>query len=466
MTPAKVHLHVASAGNEVMAHIAGLFAEGIALDGVASKVIVDGLPLADREVGALSVVVAPHEFFPLHFLRTRPTIELEPTLASVAVFNVEQPGSQWFEVGWEFARRARHVFDISPAGVAEFHRRGVIAVHTPLGYLPSLEAPAPRLRSDRQVDVLFLGHASPRRNAFFARHADFFSTFNCHLVFSELDRPRLSTTPGYRSGVERLNMVASSRILLCVHSTERPYFEQHRAMLALANGCLLVTESSQHTAPLQDGVHFASAELDALPALCRRFLTDPSALDTVASAGREMAMAHMPLRRSSAIVLDALQRPAACDIERRGRRQGSGGVPATPGRQSGSRGRWRDTLDHHRQSLVRRGTITQRHGARHAVQLPAAHRSVPGQRDGSDAASRRSRNRDRRRRVDGRRRRFGGARDGSDIGADVAGAEGTQHRPCRCAQHGTLAVTRPAGLCPRRRQLDLPAVPGRAAGRP
>ena len=311
MTPAKVHLHVASAGNEVMAHIAGLLAEGLALDGVASAVIVDGSPLADRDVGALSVVVAPHEFFPLHFLRTRPTIELEPTLASVAVFNVEQPGSQWFEVGWEFARRARHVFDISQAGVAEFHRRGVSALHTPLGYLPSLEAPAPRPTSDRPIDVVFLGHASPRRNAFFARHADFFSTFNCHLVFSEVDRPRLSTTPGYRSGDQRLALVASSRILLCVHSTDRPYFEQHRAMLALANGCLLVTESSRHTAPLQDGAHFASAELDALPALCRRFLTDPSTLDKIATAGRQMAIAHMPLRRSSAIVLDTLRRPAA-----------------------------------------------------------------------------------------------------------------------------------------------------------
>ena len=91
-------------------------------------------------------MVAPHEYFPLHFLRTRPTIELEPTLASVAVLNVEQPGSEWFEVTWQFARLARHVFDISPAGVAEFQRRGVSAIHVPLGYTPSLEAPALAVR--------------------------------------------------------------------------------------------------------------------------------------------------------------------------------------------------------------------------------------------------------------------------------------------------------------------------------
>ena len=122
--------------------------------------------------------------------------------------------------------------------------------------------------------MLFLGHASPRRQAFFARHADFFSAFNCHIVVSEVARPRSATTSGYRAGDERLRLVASSRIVLCVHSTERPYFEQHRAMLALANRCLLVTESSHHTDPLEEGVHFASAALDELPALCRRYLAD------------------------------------------------------------------------------------------------------------------------------------------------------------------------------------------------
>ena len=309
MTRAMVRLHVTSAGNEFMVHIAGLFAEGLVAEGVECAVVVDGLPLDDRDAGAVSVVVAPHEYFPLHFLRTRPTIELEPTLAWVAVLNVEQPGSQWFEVAWQFARRARHVFDISPAGVAEFQRRGVAAVHTPLGYTPSLEASALLPTVNRPIDVLFLGHASTRRNAFFARHADFFSAFNCHIVVTEVDRPRLAATPGYRSGDTRVGLVASSRIVLCVHSTDRPYFEQHRAMLALANRCLLITESSRYTEPLEEGVQFASAGLDDLPALCRRYLVDPAALETVASAGRALAITRMHLRQSCAVLLDALRPP-------------------------------------------------------------------------------------------------------------------------------------------------------------
>jgi len=302
-----LRLHVASAGNEFMAHIAGLFAEGFRAEGVACDVVIDGSPLEDAEVGAQSIVVAPHEYFALHFLRTRPTIELEATLAAVAVLNVEQPGSEWFEVAWEFARRARHVFDISKAGVAEFQRRGVAAVHAPIGYTRSLEAPALRPTAERPIDVLFFGHASPRRNAFFARHADFFSACNCHIVVSEVHRPRQAATAGYRSDDERLRLVASSRIVLCVHSTERPYFEQHRAILALANRCLLVTETSRHTEPLVDGVHFVSAGLEDLPALCRRYLADPAAVEKVASAGRELATTRMHIRQSCGVMLEALQ---------------------------------------------------------------------------------------------------------------------------------------------------------------
>lgn len=302
-----VHLHVTSAGNEFMAHIAGLFAEGFAAQGIPAKVIVDGLPLEDRVAGAFSVVVAPHEFFPLHFLRTRPTIELQPTLDSVAVLNVEQPGSEWFEVAWEFARRARRVFDISPAGVAEFGRRAVPAVLTPLGVTPSLEASPRQPTADRAIDVLFFGHASARRHAFFARHADFFSSANCQIVLSEVQRPRLAGTAGYRSGDDRLRLVASSRIVLCVHSTVRPYFEQHRAMLALANGCLLVTETSRHTEPLENGVHFVSAGLEDLPAVCRRYLADAAALEQLASAGRELATTRMRLDDSCRVMLDALR---------------------------------------------------------------------------------------------------------------------------------------------------------------
>jgi GT2 family glycosyltransferase len=322
--PARVHLHVASAGNEFMAHIAEIFAAGFAAIGTPASVVVDGLPLEDTARGAQAIVVAPHEFFPLHFLKRRPTIELEPTLASVAVLNVEQPGSQWFERAWEFAYRARLVLDISAAGEAEFARRGIPAVLAPLGYVPMLESTrAGVAASTRPLDVVFLGSGSPRRNAFFARHARFFASLDAEIRLVSSGRPSGPDTPGYLSGTARSDYLASSKIVLGVHSSDSDYFEQHRALLALANGALLVSEPGTPPDPLVAGTHFVTGSLDDLPAICDHHLKRPETLDAIASAGRTIAREALGIERACRAILDAFTqaapRPAgtASDEQRR-----------------------------------------------------------------------------------------------------------------------------------------------------
>lgn len=306
-----------------MAHIAELFAAGFRAIGARAAVIRDGLPLEDASHGVRPVVIAPHEFFPLHFLRTRPTIELEPTLAAVTVVNVEQPGSQWFEVAWEFARRAGLAVDISPTGQAEFERRGVAAMYAPLGYAPMLESAHAHVRaSQRPVDVLFVGSASPRRRAFFARHADFFSSIGAEIRLSDPRRPVGVDTPGYVGGPERSELVASARIVLGVHWAESDYFEQHRALLAFANGALFVTEHGRCPEPLEPGRDFVSGRLDELPAICRHYLERPGTLDELARAGRENVRTAMPIERSCRAILEAMEQPAivtggAAEAERR-----------------------------------------------------------------------------------------------------------------------------------------------------
>jgi glycosyltransferase involved in cell wall biosynthesis len=318
--PSSLRFHVTSAGNEAMSHIASQFAEAARELGVPAEVVVDGTPLDDA---GLSIVVAPHEFFPLHFVRRYPTIAIGPALARSAVINVEQPGSEWFDIASRYARRARHVFDISPLGVAAFERLGIAAIHAPLGYVPSLASPAPRSTADRTIDVLFLGHASARRTAFFARHAATFASMRCHLRLAELSRPRTPSTEGYCAGDARIALVANARIMLGVHSADRSYFEQHRAMLALANNCLLVTERSHHTAPLVDGVHFVSGTLDELPALCRRYLDDPEVLDAIATRGRVFLQSSMRLQDSTATVIATLtvSESALAEVEQREERE-------------------------------------------------------------------------------------------------------------------------------------------------
>ena len=180
-------------------------------------------------------------------------LALAAVLHETFVLNVEQPGSGWFDTAWEYAQLARGVFDISREGVAEFRRRGIPALHAPLGYSPLMEARAIPDLADRPVDVLFIGHGSARRQAFFARHAQFFARHHCRIVLVDVSRPRHADTPGYYAGDNRLALLASSKILINVHSTDRPYFEAHRAMLGMSNRCLLATETSRFTAPLVPG---------------------------------------------------------------------------------------------------------------------------------------------------------------------------------------------------------------------
>jgi glycosyltransferase involved in cell wall biosynthesis len=241
----------------------------------------------------------------------------------VAVLNVEQPGSQWFETALAYARQARLVYDISLAGVVEFERRGVPAWHTPLGFAPALAAPGePSPPSARPIDLLFFGFGSERREAFVARHAGLFSGLRTAILLTDARHPALASTPGYRSGADRLALVASSRIVLGVRAGDRDYFEQHRALLALANGALFVSEASRHAAPLEAGRHFVSAPLDELPSLCRRYLDRPAEMDRIAGEGRAFVRTAMPAARSARAMLAAARptsggAPAPSESERR-----------------------------------------------------------------------------------------------------------------------------------------------------
>ena len=227
------------------------------------------------------------------------------------VLNVEQPGSSWFEQAFDYARRARGVFDISREATSEFRRRGIRAEWTPLGVASTFTSAEQMPVADRPIDVLLMGHASTRREQFVARHGAFFSSPKCRIVLTDVEHPRTVDTPGYYSGEDRRRVVASSRILLNVHSSERTYFETHRAVLALGNGCLLVTETSRHTDPLQQGCHFAMAPLDDLAALCQRYLDNPAELERIARAGQSFAAESMAMSATCRHMIDVFRRETA-----------------------------------------------------------------------------------------------------------------------------------------------------------
>jgi glycosyltransferase involved in cell wall biosynthesis len=299
----QVRLLVASAGNEVMHDIASMLADGLAALGVPVAVVRDELP--EPMPGVFSLVIAPHEFFPLFADVTLGAETAVERSRHTYLLNVEQPGSQWFELAWRYAQHSRGLFDISTEGCREFGRRGRPAIHLPLGFTYSLVSRTPPPR--RSIDVLFLGHLSPRREEFFARHAGAFNRFHCQFIFTDVAAPRTPGTAGYYAGASRLDLFAGSKILLNVHSSDRPYFETHRALLALANRCLLITEPSRGTEPLVDGTHFVMDAIDDLPARCAYYLEHPDELTALASCGHEFVATSRRARDTCRPLLHVLQ---------------------------------------------------------------------------------------------------------------------------------------------------------------
>jgi glycosyltransferase involved in cell wall biosynthesis len=283
-SPTLVRILTTSRGNDFMVDVARMLAHGLSEEGIPHEVLIDQVP-SPQDGDALHLVVAPHEFFPLFLEREVDRSRLDDLNRESAVLNVEQPGSQWFELSYHYARHSRGVFDISRQGVSEFRRRGIWARHLPLRYAPFLGGPDPDTPSRRPVDVLFMGYASPRRELFFARHAEAFSRMDCRIILADLSRPRSASTPGYYAGARRADLLASTKIVLNVHATDSPYFETHRALLAFSNRCLLITETSRQTDDLVAGRHFVMASLDELPDRCRYYLDHSELLDTVATDG-------------------------------------------------------------------------------------------------------------------------------------------------------------------------------------
>jgi len=310
VVPISVRVLVASAGNEFMVQIARMLAWGFEELNAPCEFAIDGMPRPFTP-NVLQLVVAPHEFVPL-FLERQPHVDVGSALNGTWLLNVEQPGGPWFEVAWRYARFARGVFDINEAGVRELRCRGVDASLASLGYAPLLAARGED--TVRDIDILFMGHGSARRETFLARHAAFFAAYRCALHLVPVERPRQDDTPGYVSGAERAGLLSRARIVLNVHSTERRYFESHRALLALAHGCLFVTETSEYTEPLVAGVHFVSAPLESLSAVCGRAL-EGTDFDTVAAAGRRFVMEEFSARHTAERILRTFTEAAASPRE-------------------------------------------------------------------------------------------------------------------------------------------------------
>jgi len=221
--------------------------------------VIDELPDAADDP-MQNLVVAPHEFFILS-----PAAEpdrLRAAAASICI-NTEQPGTPFFDLAMTYAARGPVVLDINPYSLDAVRRLGMAAVHLPLGCTPSMDAWQGEDRQ-RHIDIGFLSGRTPRREQYIAGAGGMLWEWNTDLRFFSWHRPILGGGPAFATGVEKFAALADTRILLNVHRGDQPYFEWARVVEAIANGCVVASETSVGIEPLVPGVHFLMAPLEHL----------------------------------------------------------------------------------------------------------------------------------------------------------------------------------------------------------
>lgn len=254
---------VSERGNVFMREIADHLVEALAAGGRAAEVVTDRLPepLASGDDPLSQLVVAPHEFFVLF-----PASEVDRarSAAHAVCINTEQQGTPFFDLAMQYARRGRVVLDINTHSLAAIRRLGLPAVHLPLGYVSSMDRWTAHRDRHRSIDLAFLGGRTPRREQFIGGAAGQLWEWRTDLRFFSWHRPALAGQATFTSGDDKYERLADTRILLNVHRDTEPYFEWARVVEAVANGCVIATETSVGIEPFRSGEHLVMTALDDL----------------------------------------------------------------------------------------------------------------------------------------------------------------------------------------------------------
>ena len=304
----RIDLFATAKSNLFILEIGELVAAGFRELGCDAQLHLDTLPATPPPPGTLQIVVTPHEFYNLFLAeRISPAATLELT-RHVHLLSTEQPGTHWFETNLHWAHHSLGVSDINPLGVAAYRSHGLPALHLPLGYHSLLqEGRDDRPHASRAHDITFLGSLTSRREEFFAQHADFFAQHACHLRFVPLGFAKTRETRSYLRAQERNALLSDSRVLLNLHYSGQNYFEWHRILLGLANGCCIITETSSGYGPLIPGRHFVMVDADDLREACEYYLAHPTECESIARAGQDFVRAQLRQAQTCAAWLEQLR---------------------------------------------------------------------------------------------------------------------------------------------------------------
>ena len=249
----------------------------VAAQDVAASIHVGNFPPPRPDL--VYVMVPPHEYFTILDGRHGPLPEV---LKQRTMFVCgEQPDTPFFDSNVELAPRGGRVFDINRYAVGEFKRHGIEAQHLQLGWTPAWDH---LNEGERDIDVLFMGATSERRDRALASYAHTLIRRRVEIVLSDNSGPNWAPSESFRDDARKWNLLRRAKVILNIHQGATPYFEWLRIVQAMSCGAVVVSEYSVDFDPLVAGEHLLMGDLDSLHLLCERLLDDPHRLWEIRSA--------------------------------------------------------------------------------------------------------------------------------------------------------------------------------------
>jgi hypothetical protein len=290
----------ASYQNAFFSELLDALAEALSEHGVGVERAIDRFPEL-RE--GLVYIFVPHELLPLLMPDGHPS---EPQLQRSVTICTEQPGTSWFEEDARIAKRAARALDINRLGVSALEGMGVAARLLQLGYVGTWDRWHGEEGLDRDVDVTFLAGETPRRLQAIASCARQLAGRRTQLHLLESLVPHLGGSPHFLAGERKWQLLRKSKLLINVHRSELQYFEWQRAVEAITNGCVLLTEHSLGFEPLVPGEHFVSISAHSLDAALEALLADAEGVSRLRRDAYRFLREEHSLARSIAVLAETV----------------------------------------------------------------------------------------------------------------------------------------------------------------
>jgi GT2 family glycosyltransferase len=286
----KYLFYFSSQGNQFWNEIGLIIANSFRENGKIVEIKTDEIPIEEGD-DSIQVIVGGHEY--LHtFLKDESLIR--EVVPRVVALTGEQPGARWFSHNLPYLKQCRECWDITAVGAASLLSNGITARHLPIGLSPSLLCDSPV--SKKEIDVLFMGSATKHRQERIARYGLERYHHKNHFQLVELGYAKTNSDKTYLDNKKRNALCANSKILLNYHGHLIPFFEWHRALLAMGNGALLLSDPVMDSAPLIPGIHYVTASEETIDLVGDYFLEFEEHRELITGEAKEFLHRHWQMK--------------------------------------------------------------------------------------------------------------------------------------------------------------------------